>query len=796
MAVTLPKGADQITAVLGVLAAGAAYVPVGVEQPAVRRGTHPRRGRRGRRAHRRRPRPPVARRIPGHRAAPGGRAGGAAPAPVAQPGSDASRYVLFTSGSTGQPKGVEVSHRRRVNTIDALDERFGVGPEDRTLAISALDFDLVDLRHLRAAVRRRAVVVVDEDHRRDAHRWARLVRDHGVTLVQCVPALLDMLLAAGAGTGLGDRRCGWCCSAATGSGSTCPRRLRALVPGCRFVALGGMTEAAIHSTVFEVGETDPAPGSPSRTACRCATCGPASWTSADATAPTTSPGELWIGGAGVATGYRGDPERTADRFVDHDGERWYRTGDLARYRPDGVLEFLGRADHQVKIRGHRIELGEVEAALEEHPAVAARGGHRADRPRRVVSPRPCRPRVTRPTRTGTPCGAGGRTAARVHGSRAGRWSSTRSRSPPTASSTGRPCGMTLTAAAREHPSGRTAPTRSGGDARSRACGPSSSGLSDVGRGDSFFALGGDSLLATRLIGRLRAAGLVGARRGRAVRRTRSCATSPRADLRRPHGRPDTAPPRPLADRAHAPRAVPADRRAARLPRRARRRLHPRRRRAPGTTASSTVRDVDLDRLRAGLAAPSSPGTRCCARSSTRRTPSASCRGVTRSDRCRWTDARRRAGDGTRRVCASALSAPGPRPRPVAAVRPRGGALPPAPEAVRTRVGIGLDYLVLDALSIMTLYAELNLLYARPRRAAAGRRGVVPRLRAPAAGRSPLRRAGPRPLAGPAGRAAARPALPFGRRPAACSPPGSPGGELRLDAAALARRQGSRRAGTA
>ena len=82
-------------------------------------------------------------------------------------------------------------------------------------------------------------------------------------------------------------------------------------------------------------------------------------------------GELWIGGAGVAVGYRGEPERTAARFVEHDGLRWYRTGDRARYRADGDVEFLGRADDQVKLRGHRIELGEVEAACAEHPGVRA-----------------------------------------------------------------------------------------------------------------------------------------------------------------------------------------------------------------------------------------------------------------------------------------------------------------------------------------------------------------------------------------------------------------------------------------
>jgi len=80
-------------------------------------------------------------------------------------------------------------------------------------------------------------------------------------------------------------------------------------------------------------------------------------------------GELWIGGAGVAAGYCGDPEQTGERFLERDGERWYRTGDLGRYWPDGTLEFLGRRDQQVKLRGHRIELGEIEAALEAHPDV-------------------------------------------------------------------------------------------------------------------------------------------------------------------------------------------------------------------------------------------------------------------------------------------------------------------------------------------------------------------------------------------------------------------------------------------
>jgi acyl-CoA synthetase (AMP-forming)/AMP-acid ligase II/acyl carrier protein len=148
-----------------------------------------------------------------------------------------------------------------------------------------------------------------------------------------------------------------------------PGRLASRGAGqCRLFALGGATEAAIWSNIFEVDQV------------------PAQWPSIPYGFPLRNqryrvvdpngddrpdrvPGELWIGGTGVAQGYRGDPQRTADRFVQHDGLRWYRTGDLGRYWPDGTLEFLGRADQQVKIRGHRIELGEIEIALESHPDV-------------------------------------------------------------------------------------------------------------------------------------------------------------------------------------------------------------------------------------------------------------------------------------------------------------------------------------------------------------------------------------------------------------------------------------------
>ncbi|MEV7807436.1 amino acid adenylation domain-containing protein [Microbispora sp. NPDC088329] len=367
VAVVAPKGPQQIAAVLGVLAAGAAYVPIGVDQPAERRA-----------------------RILELSGAEFILDGAgllesadadvdvlsidaamlsrplSAPVP-ADPGDPA--YVIFTSGSTGLPKGVELSHRAAVNTVEDINERFGIGPGDRVLAVSALDFDLSVWDIFGFLAVGGAAVLVPESGRRDAGEWLTLCRRHSVTVWNTVPALLDMLLTAADGAPLpGTLRL----ALLSGDwiGLDLPGRLARATSGwCRFISLGGATEAAIWSNSFEVTEV------------------PAGWRSIPYGKPLRNqkfrvvdgrgrdcpdwvPGELWIGGAGVALGYRGDPELTAARFPEHDGERWYRTGDLGRYWPDGNLEFLGRLDHQVKINGFRVELGEIEACLQAHPAVA------------------------------------------------------------------------------------------------------------------------------------------------------------------------------------------------------------------------------------------------------------------------------------------------------------------------------------------------------------------------------------------------------------------------------------------
>ncbi|MET8661493.1 amino acid adenylation domain-containing protein [Streptomyces griseus] len=364
VSVQLPKGPDQVVAVLGVLAAGACYVPIGVDQPAARRAQIEKAG-------------DVDLALcdddvaAGRDNALGIREAARFDAPAANPVAvdpEQTAYVIFTSGSTGTPKGVEMCHRAALNTIEDINERFGVTARDRVLAVSALDFDLSvwDVFGLLGAGG--ALVLVDESDRRDAQRWLELCRRHRVTVWDTVPALLEMLLTA---TGADPLPESLRLALLSGDwiGLDLPDALRDATGGrCALVGMGGATEAGIWSNFHEI------------------TAVPAHWRSIPYGTPLSNqrfrvvdargrdcpdwvPGELWIGGRSVASGYRNDPERTADRFVGHEGDRWYRTGDTGRYWPDGTLEFLGRRDNQVKLRGYRIELGEVEAALRAVPAV-------------------------------------------------------------------------------------------------------------------------------------------------------------------------------------------------------------------------------------------------------------------------------------------------------------------------------------------------------------------------------------------------------------------------------------------
>ncbi|MCV7378379.1 non-ribosomal peptide synthetase [Mycobacterium alsense] len=367
--VQLPKGPAQVVAVLGVLMAGCSYLPVGVDQPedrfaricalsgmsgAIRSSQV---------AHGETTVRPMVHDIESML--------GCAPVnPVpAHPGDIA--YVIYTSGSTGDPKGVLVSHSAALNTIIDVNRRNGIRGTDSLLAVSALDFDLSVYDIFGPLSCGANVIAIAERSRRDAFRWNQLIADFGVTLWDSVPALMDMLLiAAGEGAApLSSLRTVFL------SGDwiplDLPRRLRRAAPEARLVAMGGATEAAIWSNEFVLdSDVDH------------------DWVSVPYGYPLANQmfrvvddrgrdcpdyvaGELWIGGAGVAQGYQNAPALTVERFLtDRAGNRWYRTGDLGCYWPDGTLQFLGRVDSQVKINGHRVECGEIEHVLREHPLIA------------------------------------------------------------------------------------------------------------------------------------------------------------------------------------------------------------------------------------------------------------------------------------------------------------------------------------------------------------------------------------------------------------------------------------------
>ncbi|NUP54026.1 MAG: non-ribosomal peptide synthetase, partial [Catenulispora sp.] len=282
---------------------------------------------------------------------------------------DGLAYVIYTSGSTGQPKGVEIGHAALVNLISAMGELLGTGAADHWLNLTTVSFDISGLEIFAPLTVGGEVTVATDAAVREGAALARIIGEAGITHVQATPSSWQLLLDAGWDGAPVTALCG---------GEPLPlplaRRLRPLVR--RLINVYGPTETTIWSTAAEV------PRDPERVTIG----GPLANTTLhvlDARmrpAPVGVPGELWIGGAGLARGYRGRPDLTAGRFVtDPSGRRLYRTGDLVRIDMDGHVEFLGRGDDQIKLRGHRIELGEIEQALLGAPGVtqaaaAVRGG--------------------------------------------------------------------------------------------------------------------------------------------------------------------------------------------------------------------------------------------------------------------------------------------------------------------------------------------------------------------------------------------------------------------------------------
>ncbi|CAL9339254.1 D-alanine--D-alanyl carrier protein ligase [Streptomyces sp. enrichment culture] len=381
VAVVCEKGAAQITAVLGVSLSGAGYLPVEPSWPAARIATVCERAGVRHALTGRGVRTGFPEGVTTHRLTAAGRptrgaAAATGPVPPARaPRPEDLAYTIFTSGSTGSPKGVEIEHRAARTTIDDIVDRFAIGPEDRVLALSALSFDLSVFDIYGVLGAGGSLVLPDPARQRDPQHWLEQAARHGVTVWNTAPALLEMLVEYAelepeeATAALRTLRLVML------SGDwiplTLPDRLRRLAPQAEVMSLGGATEAAIWSITHPVGRTDPHWRSiPYGRALR-----GQSFHVLDedgAPCPVGEAGELFIGGDGLARGYTGDPVQTAERFAVHPvlGRRLYRTGDLGRWTADGTIEFLGRVDRQVKIRGHRIELGEVEAVLARHEAVS------------------------------------------------------------------------------------------------------------------------------------------------------------------------------------------------------------------------------------------------------------------------------------------------------------------------------------------------------------------------------------------------------------------------------------------
>ncbi|HEX3555462.1 MAG TPA: amino acid adenylation domain-containing protein [Thermoanaerobaculia bacterium] len=298
-----------------------------------------------------------------------------ATAPVVDVCGDDVAYVIFTSGSTGTPKGVVVCHRPVANLIDWVNREFAVGPSDRMLFITSLCFDLsvYDVFGLLAAggsIRIASALDLEEPK-----RLLRRLCDEPVTFWDSAPAALQQLapLFAEAGSWPGRDRLRLVFLSGDWIPVTLPDRVRELFPAARVIGLGGATEATVWSNFFPVGDVPPQwvsipYGRPIQNA-HYLVLGPNL-----EPCPIGVAGDLFIGGDCLCTGYAGDPAQTAEKFIPDPfapaaAGRLYRTGDRALWRGDGNLQFLGRRDHQVKIRGFRIELGEIEAVLAQHPAV-------------------------------------------------------------------------------------------------------------------------------------------------------------------------------------------------------------------------------------------------------------------------------------------------------------------------------------------------------------------------------------------------------------------------------------------
>ncbi|MET8582263.1 amino acid adenylation domain-containing protein [Streptomyces collinus] len=294
--------------------------------------------------------------------------------PVAEPAAAGPRdlaYVIYTSGSTGRPKGVMVEHRAAVNRIEWMQNEYRLGPDDVVLQKTPFSFDVSVWEFVWPLIAGARLVVAEPEAHKDPVRLVSLIQATGVTTLHFVPSMLRLMVEHDGWAACASVRQVFC------SGEAMPPELpprHYAVHRAPLHNLYGPTEAAIDVSHWTC-PPDETPGTvPIGRPIQNIQLHVLD--TAGGLAAVGCPGELHIAGVGLARGYLGNPDLTRERFVqnpydDEPGARMYRTGDLVRRRPDGVLEFLGRIDNQVKLRGFRIEPGEIEARLGAHPRVRA-----------------------------------------------------------------------------------------------------------------------------------------------------------------------------------------------------------------------------------------------------------------------------------------------------------------------------------------------------------------------------------------------------------------------------------------
>ena len=394
VAVCMPKGWQQVVACLAIQVAGGAYVPIDAKLPQSRRhqmlqDTYSRLVLTTAQSPADWPDVTIQMRIESS-------ATQQQPLHLPEPQQQATdlAYVIFTSGSTGRPKGVMIDHRGAANTILDINERIQLQPTDRVFALSSLSFDL-SVYDLFGTLAAGAAIVIGDDSTKveDPQYWLKQVARHQVTVWNSVPALMQLFVDTLQKPTTKQHSPPLRTILLSGDWipPTLPTDIKRHLPEATTISLGGATEASIWSIAHTIDIIDPDwPSIPYGSSLTNQT-----WYILDENLdprPPWVPGELYVGGQGVAQGYWNRPTLTAENFLpnpfsDNDHPYLYRTGDWGRLRPhqpptqkqdppqqipshaQTVIEFLGREDQQVKINGYRIELGEIEAAITEHPSI-------------------------------------------------------------------------------------------------------------------------------------------------------------------------------------------------------------------------------------------------------------------------------------------------------------------------------------------------------------------------------------------------------------------------------------------